>query len=329
MKIQKSTKRSLLGLLTLSFALTCAMAVSTVTVPVSAETPFEITHASVSVGADLSMKYHVSVPDGYQTSGVFSYKGRAVNAVAEDTENANEKIFRFDGITPQNMTEELTLTVHATNQEGVEVEPIQYTYSIKDYCTFVLDATAQELNMDDEEKVDALKTLATDMLNYGTAAQEYTGYKLDELANTGVAQTYVSKLYSDELVTKYQMEQSNNEKNGVEPFLTTDLDWMGARLHFDSYIGVEVAILASTNIRAENIHIKYSNKYMAEPGYLPVQVLTETMPDKPQGKENWQWLVARLEGLTSVDFNTDYTFSVCNENNEEWPDVRKDIAIAR
>ena len=317
MKIQKSTKNKWLGALTFSFALACSMAVATVVspAPVAADVAFEVKSASLSLSDDLAMNYYVSVPDGYNVTGTVTYKEQQYSVAPTDTQNANEKVFRFEGITPQNMAEEVKLTVFVTDQE---VAPIEYTYSVKEYCVSVLDMTTEQLNLQDkenytkEEQLARLKTLATDILNYGAAAQEYTGYRTDDLVNEDVDQTYASTFIEDEPIDSYAKLPSLNGNT------TSELAWAGARLYFDSYIGLEVAFMASSNFTAADFHVRFQNTWNTT--HATVRQLTEGVPTTalPDG---WSWYVARLSNVKATDFNTVYEMSICNTNDEQWQDV--------
>lgn len=312
MKIQHSRKNKWLAVLTVAFAITGSLAVAT-TAPQTAyaETEFKIKEASVAFGDDLALNYFVSVPDDYEISAEYFYKGETFSAEAPTDENGLKK-FRFDGITPQNMGEDVTITISVTNNE---VEPITYTYSVQKYCMNILEYTAEELGVEEAE-MQAMKTLAVDTLNYGAAAQKSTGYETETLVNEDVVDSaYASTFNNEEPKNAYTKLDSNNGA------LTTELLWQGVRLYFNSYVNIEVAILAAPTQTAEGIKIQYVNQYGAQ-GLLPVRVETVSMPDKPAGKEEWKWFVARLQKLTSVDFNTVYTFSICNNQGEEWPDAQ-------
>lgn len=312
MKIRNNIKNKCLGALTLSFAMTCAMAVTTLIAPsiAKADETFAITKASVSLGNDLAISYYVTVPEGYEVTGEFTYKSETVPAGAPIDQDGT-KVFRFDGITPQNMGEDVKLTVSVSNDGSVA--PIEYTYSVKDYCVGVLDCTAEQLGIS-EVKFERMKTLATDMLNYGAAAQVYTNYKTDALVNADVVQTYASVYDEAEPVDSWEFGDSLNGGH------TSDLEWFGARLRFESYIGLEVAILAQ-NQSADWLGVTFVNENTGEETFCNVTELTESMPQKPAGKEHWSWYIARLNNLSATDFNTVYSAYVCNNLGEKWQDV--------
>jgi len=121
---------------------------------------------------DIDIVYAVTVPSGAQNPYmVFTYKD-AEFTVTDYTVNASgQYCFAFTGITPQCMGENITATLHA----GDATDTVA-SYSIRQYCVNMLN------NAEDA----ALKTLLSDLLTYGAAAQQYTGYRTSELVTDGL-----------------------------------------------------------------------------------------------------------------------------------------------
>lgn len=69
-------------------------------------------------------------------------------------------VFRYDDVLPQNMTDDVTAKLYV----GGVLKDTQ-TYSVKDYCRYMLRYSSSE----------SLKTLVSDLLVYGAAAQTYLG----------------------------------------------------------------------------------------------------------------------------------------------------------
>jgi hypothetical protein len=85
--------------------------------------------------------------------------------------------FPFSGLYAHRLADEITTTVTALDENG-KVVKTNHTYSIKDYCTRMLDKA---------ESSDALKTLLSATLRYGAAAQTYAAYNEENLATNGAA----------------------------------------------------------------------------------------------------------------------------------------------
>ena len=303
--MQKGTKSKWLTTLAFSFAVTSALAVASAVSPVSSAaetTEFKFTQASVSLGDDLALNYYVTAPEGYSLVGEFSYKGET--SVAEATVSGDETVFRFDGITPQNMGEKVTLTVTAT-EGGSEVGEISYAYSVKEYCEAQLAA---------EGASDRLKTLVVDLLNYGAEAQKDQSYRTDALVNAKVDQTFATVFNESEPQNNFGYGAQLNGSN--QP--TNDVRWAGARLYFDSYIGIEYAFLAQ-NQSAAWLAVTVSDG--TKETKCAVSELTENAPEKPEGYENWTWFSARYEGIKATEFNTVFEAYICNNEGAKWQDM--------
>lgn len=139
--------------------------------------------ASLGLGEDLSLSYYIFVYDTDLLSRLdeisvrFTFKGKSV--VVSDCEIEDRYLlFRFDGIAPQEMTAPIDATVYL----GESAISCLDGYSVRE-SLLALAAYA-------EEEGDALlRQLAFDILIYGGAAQRYTGYRLDDLADAGLDPT--------------------------------------------------------------------------------------------------------------------------------------------
>ncbi len=133
------------------------------------------TGASVNLGADLSILYYVRIHDSSLLSGgalamTFTLNGQSVTVDAYEILNG-EYVFTLEGIAPQQMAD----LIDAVFLVG-EAEIVSHTgYSIKQNCLNLLAKDAQTLGIS-EEKHAALVTLLSDLLLYGTAAQNYKDY---------------------------------------------------------------------------------------------------------------------------------------------------------
>lgn len=86
--------------------------------------------------------------------------------------------FELAAITPQCMGDNISATLHAS-LNGTDCSVTKAQYSIKAYCVSQLGKTDDEL----------LKTLLSDLLTYGAAAQAYTHYKTESLVTEGLSLT--------------------------------------------------------------------------------------------------------------------------------------------
>ena len=129
--------------------------------------------ASVTIGSDLAMNYFITVPTTYDLTKLamrFTMNGKTVT-VSEYVFTNGEYVFKFTGIAPQCMGDEIVAEVIYDEEVVASLDK----YSVK--------KNAENLIKNADA---ALKALLADMLNYGAEAQLYKGYKTDALVNTGI-----------------------------------------------------------------------------------------------------------------------------------------------
>jgi len=131
----------------------------------------EILGANLNIGNDLTMKYHVVLPEGADVSKYsmqFTLNEKTVTVTA-CVAGEGEYVFAFEGIAPQLMGDTIVAKLLC---DGAEVDT--YDYSVKEYA---IDTMADHPEY---------KTLLSDLLAYGAAAQTYRNYKTDALVNVDV-----------------------------------------------------------------------------------------------------------------------------------------------
>ena len=109
--------------------------------------------------------------------------------------------FPFAGIAPQCMNDEIS---YEMTMNGAVVK--QGSTSVSGYLKQLIEK--KPANMTDA-KFKAMSTLVSDMLNYGSAAQAYTGHGTDSLLNEN---------YYDDIVNKYtELESTDKALSGAAP----------------------------------------------------------------------------------------------------------------
>ena len=163
------------------------------------------------LGAGLAFKdeiyynvyFGVTNPDNVEIveMGVISWTS-AVDGTIETAEHVSSGAEPYAGsylkarsnpISAKNMGEELYMKVYAKLADGTYVYSMLINYSAKSYAM-------NKIN--DKNSAVALKALCVSLMNYGAAAQEYFGYKTDELMNADIsadAQALVSA-YNDSMI---------------------------------------------------------------------------------------------------------------------------------
>ena len=253
----------------------------------------EFTGASLNLGKDLSIRYHVTLSE---TENIHDYVVRFTmnekTTVVSDYEldaTTGKYVFSFRGIAPQCMGDSIT----AELVKGEEVIDTQEDYSVRKYVI-----NALEFYSDYAE----LTQLLSDLLYYGAAAQEYTGYKADALVTDGLELTAASTATPGEA-------DKNREINGTG----TDVKFTAAGVRFDYinriYVKITAASLDGIKITVNgesleiletntpNIYVAYSDAISAldfsdkfvftlSVGGSEIQTLTYTVNDYAFSKHN-------------------------------------------
>ncbi len=145
-----------------------------------------IESANVKAGADLTLKYHVAIPEGFDADKftmTFTFNGEVYEGVT-GTLTEGKYVFAFTGITPQAIGDSIKAELIYTDNEVATIIQTIESYSVKENLVSLLkqysDSTA--------DKDIALVTLVSDILMYGQAAQKYAEYKTDALIVDGDAE---------------------------------------------------------------------------------------------------------------------------------------------
>ena len=143
-------------------------------------TESKLTSASLTLGTSLTMNYYAKADPAYGIPAMrFTYRGKTETVPGVPTETEGEYVFSLTGIAPQCMGETIKAELILTLEDGTElVVDTKASYSVREYCDDALAA-----NPDNK----ALATLLADLLAYGDAAQDYTGFNADTPVSEGFA----------------------------------------------------------------------------------------------------------------------------------------------
>lgn len=184
MKMSKSDIRHILlsvlfAVFALSVAAVCLLQAKTLAAFAQDEQA-GATEKSVDVSMTLNdnLIVNFAVPEDAGASASVAFNGK--DYTLQGTLTDGKYKFSFDGVTPQYMTEAITFTAG----EYTLSKPL----SVQTYCEGLLSGTAEELGLGSLEYA-VLRELATDILNYGAAAQTYLQMDAEALPNANVDQS--------------------------------------------------------------------------------------------------------------------------------------------
>ena len=137
---------------------------------------FAINSAAPVLADDIVMKYNVTIPAGFEKAYmVFEFNGETYTVYdAEYDASTGRYAFKFPGINPQKMGDNICATVYAY-VEGYEVSAQIASYSMVKYC----DNQLKKATLPAETR-----TMLSDVLAYGEAAQIVQNYKTDALVTS-------------------------------------------------------------------------------------------------------------------------------------------------
>ncbi len=136
-----------------------------------------ISGASLNLGEDLNVRYHVALLGGESISDfeiAFTMNGKTVTVNEAHYDEATQSyVFLFSGIAPQCMGD----TISAELYKNGELVDSKSSYSVKEYVVATLAAASGSTE---------LCQLLSDLLVYGREAQKYVEYKVYNLVTDGV-----------------------------------------------------------------------------------------------------------------------------------------------
>ena len=197
-----------------------------------------IQNVSLSLRNDLVLK--IETAESVQAVTVY-IEGEGEEKLNEETiAKKTDGYFEYHGVTPQLMSNNIVITTDGA-LENTE------TISVKEYCNLLLNGTHETLLSD--QRV-ALKTLAADILNYGAAAQMFTAYNVDNLANAGLSaeQTDVEARYA-----AVDAPKSVSDSKGTA---TEGIGVRGAGVRFDSSPGMYFTVVAPNGTEGLTLQVK-------------------------------------------------------------------------
>lgn len=139
----------------------------------------DIASVSLTVGYDLSVSVYAYAPEGAAVR--FTMNGKSTLTEGTYVESLGAWRYVFLGVTPQCMGDAITAELVFSDVTLSALE----NYTVLTYCNKLLAMSASDLGISEQKRAE-LNTLIYDLMDFGAAAQLYTGYKTASLANGGI-----------------------------------------------------------------------------------------------------------------------------------------------
>ena len=145
--------------------------------------PFKVKTVSLSLSDSIAIHFKVeaSVYEAYENVYAMISCDGDVKRVEGVLGSDGRYWFSYRNLTPNMAKVPVEMTLYGTGNGQEYTKTV--SYSIYKYCQSLYN------NQNTNDKV---KTFIVDFLNYAAALQEYTNYKVDDLANVGFDQSYAS-----------------------------------------------------------------------------------------------------------------------------------------
>ena len=173
--------------------------------------------------------------------------------------DGDKYVFSFRNIAPDQMGDTITATLFATFN-GMEVSGDARDYSVAEYCYNMLEEYAAD-------EYAEFRTLLVDLLHYGAASQNYTGYKTDSLVNAALTAE------QQDWGTSSEPELNTVLNKAYQTVENPTATWKGAGLYLQNAVSMRLKFTAESidglNVRIEsgdNTWTIASDKFVEEDG---------------------------------------------------------------
>lgn len=192
------------------------------------EATLKIVSAALVLNGKIDVVYTAEVPAGYTDARIVFTGPNGDMTVTDYTVDADGNYcFTYTGINPQCMGDSISATLYAT-KNGTEESVTKDSYSVRQYCVNKLA---------DPSVTDTLRTLLSDILAYGAAAQTYMSYNTSALVNEG------SDIENPTYSTFSEISGFAPSFNGTA---ANDVRWVGAGLTLTNNVAMTFRFYAES-----------------------------------------------------------------------------------
>ncbi len=189
---------------------------------------------------------------------VFRLNGVNNVVYGELNESTGMYEFTYYNIRPDWMDDDIEAWLFAYRDGVLYRSKVEVLYSVGDYCY----NTLNRYYGDDAPQKDEMGTLLVDVLNYGAAAQEYTGHNTDALVTAKLAGTAWENWGSTTTYTYANIPTHTAQDQAVENATVT---WKGGALYLRETTRIRLRI---TTTLTEGMRMKYANADGSISGYV-------------------------------------------------------------
>ena len=209
--------------------------------PVAIDAKFNFLGNRLALSDYVNVDYGINVPAGYKDVYVV-YISDASDGEEVVVEYDGSGISTYRGIKMQNLGDNIYAIMYATTSEGLTAAFVQEEYSVRTYCVNQLGKST------DVE----FKTMLSDLIMAGAAAQKHSGYNKDNLVSEGED---IESLLTPSTYTTIDTNEDISEYIVIDEASRAYADFIGRNLSVGNAMAVQYLLKIAPE-ELDNIEIK-------------------------------------------------------------------------
>jgi hypothetical protein len=270
--------------------------------------PIDLKSATLSFEDEILINLYYTVSDAEVTEmGLLTWDAEPENGTLDNAQKIYQGavydevkgryMLHTDGIAAKNLGDTIYMRVYAKTADGIIYSDVT-SYSPKQYALSRL-----------EKSTDAnMKALCVAMLNYGAAAQEYFGYKTDDLMNAALTAEQKAVSYDSALFAG----AAAADQTKIGSFTRTDgFSKRTATVSFEGAFAINYYFTPSDNVSGDVTFYYWTAEDYAEAETLSADNASGTCTMAIDGDRRF----AQIQGIAAKDLDTTYYVAAVYQNN--------------
>ena len=252
-----------------------------------------VTKTQVAIQQGIAVYYYAELDDAHIGAEMqFTMNGKVTRVKGSATGVGNEYVYVLDEVAPQCMGDNIKAELVLSD----EVISARESFSIKEYCEKLnKDITEKKIDGYTDETYSALAALICDLLDYGTAAQQYMDYKTAEPINGG------------EEGGREFVELSEDNSKYIEDSLLDEVKLISGGIRFGSVNNLYFRFLAE-GVTEDEFAIRITN-------YETEERVMYYLSDCEKISESDCEYILYSEAVLPTEFDTWYSVELCTLNS--------------
>lgn len=269
--------------------------------PKDIDSKFYFVGNRLSLSDYVNVDYGISVPSDY-TNVYVVYISDASDGEEIRVEYDGSGISTYRGIKMQNLGDNIYAIMYATTADGLTAAFVQESYSVRTYCVNQLGKSTDA----------TFKTMLSDLLAAGAAAQIHANYKADQLVNAG---SDIESLLTPSTYTSIDSAEDISSYIVIDETTRAYADFIGRNLSVGNAMAVQFLLTIAPD-ELDNITIEVSVDRSAS--NLGVVTYTYSMAEgniEVYNAANNQYII-KLEDLKVIEYDAPITATILRNGEQ-------------